>query len=74
MTIPKEEKWDLSGIEEFFKNTTFPEGDITLNGMVIVNVNKFLNSHLTICKANNGKATYQPYFDRLMALKAIISG
>ena len=67
-------KWNIAELEDFFKTATLPRNPVKLNGCeVITNVAKFLNTHISIVKAHNGNSAYQPYYERLVTLKELIS-
>lgn len=38
----------------------------------ILDVEKFVNNHISILEANSGKARYKPYYDRLLKLYNLI--
>ena len=59
---------NLPEIEEKLKIKRFNEPIILDSCTTITNVNKFIKSHLTILKANSGKETFKPYYDRLKKL------
>jgi hypothetical protein len=65
--------WPLIELEHFFKSVTIPNGSINLSeGVRIVDIPKFIDSNLEIVKAQNGKPTYRPYYERLEQLKEIL--
>lgn len=69
------EKWDehIHKLEEFFEKTEIPAGPIRVTKYaVIFDVGKFVSSHMSIVKANNGKYTFIPYLQRLMWVKKLI--
>jgi len=39
---------------------------------VIVDVDKFLSSHLDIVKSKNGESVYSPYWERLLEFKKVL--
>jgi hypothetical protein len=66
--------WDIEALESYFSSIDLPSHPIRLNQCSkIGNISKFISSHLTIIKANNGKRTFLPYFERLQELKTILS-
>ncbi|MQY78045.1 MAG: hypothetical protein GH151_02450 [Bacteroidetes bacterium] len=70
------ESWeqDITELEQFFKTVTLPNNPVRLSKCeVITDINKFIDSHIEVCKAQNGKPTYKSYFDRLVALKEILT-
>lgn len=73
--IPTPENWvqDISELEHFFTIVKLPAPLVKLNQVeTIIDVSKFIKSHLAIVKANNGKRIYLPYLNRLQELKKYI--
>lgn len=63
---------EITELEQFFKVAKLPD-TIKLNECsTIIDVSLFIDSHLSIVKAQNGKLRYKPYLDRLNELKAIL--
>lgn len=61
---------DLKELERFFNAVPLPTPPVKLNQCTkIIDISKFIESHLAIVKANNGKRVYLPYFERLQELK-----
>lgn len=61
---------ELISLQNYFKNATLPKTPIIINkGQTIMDINKFITSHLITARANNGNATYFPHISRLQALK-----
>lgn len=58
----------LTEIEKKLKTKRFNEPIILDSCTTITNLNKFIKSHLTILKANSGKETFKPYYERLKKL------
>jgi hypothetical protein len=66
-------KHEIDELEKYFGSVTFPLKVVKLNQCTsIIDVPKFIESHLSIVKANKGKLTYLPYLDRLKKLKDIL--
>ena len=68
--------WDkeIQELEQYFDNTTLPNDPVRLNqSALITNVSKFIDSHFTTVKANNGNNRYLPYLSRLQQLKEILN-
>jgi hypothetical protein len=68
----KNEDWSdvIKDLEDFFSKTKLPKDQLKLNNFsTILDCSKFIESHLCIVKANNGKNTFVPYLDRLIELK-----
>jgi len=72
-TLPKVEKiikpgiWssEIAELEQFFSSVKLP-CTVKLNQCsTITDINLFIESHLNICKAQNGILRYKPYMDRL---------
>jgi len=64
---------DISELEQFFNAVPLPTPPVKLNQCTkIIDISKFINSHLTIVKAQNGNMRYEPYLNRLQELKKYI--
>ena len=63
-------KITLKEIEEFFGKKKLSKYDHTrLNEWTMIfSCEKFVESHISILKANSGDVKYMPYFDRLKEL------
>jgi hypothetical protein len=61
-----------NGILDFFINFHYKESIFLNPHTKIEDVNMFVKSHLSIVKANLGKRTFKPYYDRLYQLKQLI--
>ncbi len=69
------EQWskDIKELENFFANTKIPKHPIKLNEWSkITDYSKFIDSHFSIIRANNGNNTFLPYLNRLQELKEIL--
>jgi len=67
--------WDdeIKELETFFKSTKIPLTPIQLNQCsIIIDVSKFIKSHLSTVKAQNGNPIYLSYLERLFKLKDYI--
>lgn len=72
---PKPENWqqDITELEHYFKIVKLPTPPVKLNQCTkIIDISKFIDSHLAIMKAQNGKRIYLPYLNRLQELKQYI--
>ncbi|MGA1976613.1 MAG: DUF6371 domain-containing protein [Bacteroidales bacterium] len=70
---PKNWGQDIAELERFFQGVKLPIEPIKLdNYRTISDVSLFINSHLSIVKAQNGKTCYRPYMERLNELKAVL--
>ncbi len=72
---PRPESWayDISDLEHFFNTVPLPASPLKLNPVeTITDIPKFIDSHLAIVKANNGKWIYLPYLNRLQELQQYI--
>ena len=66
------EDWsdDIAELEKYFSSIKLPTEPIKINECSIVNdCLLFIDSHLTVVKANNGKRLFLPYLNRLQNLK-----
>lgn len=69
------EDWskDIAELETFFSNIETPEQSIKLNANTCIsNIYVFIENHLMITKANNGKLFFLPYLHRLKELKEVL--
>jgi len=68
----KSTEWDeqIAELQSFFSTASLPVEAVKLNDhSTITNLPLFIQSHLTIIKANNGKRTFEPYLTRLKQLR-----
>ncbi|MEN5306315.1 DUF6371 domain-containing protein [Chryseobacterium cucumeris] len=66
------ETWDkeIQALENFFTEAETPDHPIQFNTYSnISDVRKFIKSHLSVIKANNGNPTFLPYLSRLQQLR-----
>ena len=64
----------ITDLRAFYNSIEIPSEPIQLKqGETITDCFKFIKSHITIVKANNGKEKYKPYLDRLQELKKKLS-
>jgi hypothetical protein len=69
-TKEKLEFWPVNELEEYFKKVSLPEEPIQLDSSgLIINLQNFIESNISIVKLHNGKEIYRPYFARLTELK-----
>ena len=70
----KIEKWNTKDLISFFSKMNFTNESIKLDsGTTIIDIQKFLESHILIVKNHNGENAYMPYYERLLQFKNIIS-
>jgi len=70
-SVPKSD-WlaEISELEIFFQNIENPPTNIKLNQCsTIIDLDKFVTSHLAVLKANNGNISFLPFLERLRELK-----
>jgi hypothetical protein len=77
-TIKKEQpqNWSnyIAEIENYFASIELPTQPIKLNKCsTITDCTKFIKSHITTIKANNGKQAFLPYLNRLQELKQALT-
>lgn len=65
--IKRQQDWDIYNILPI-ENKGIKQLDAATK---IINPEKFINSHIEICKANNGKEAFKPYYDRLLKYKRL---
>lgn len=64
---------EIKELEDFFDSITLPTSPVKLNNCTtILDVSKFINSHLSTIKSNNGNLIYKPYLSRLQEIKSIL--
>lgn len=64
---------EITELEQFFASVKLPTNPIRLDKCsTITDPSLFIDSHLSIVKAQNGNLRYKPYMDRLIELKAIL--
>ena len=71
----KKEDWsvEITEIEAFFSTVPLPTIPIKLNeATTILDLKRFVENHLGIVKANDGKIRFKPYLDRLQTLKNVL--
>lgn len=65
---------DIADLEQFFKRIKSSSETIRLNHCSIINdTSLFIESHLSIVKAQNGNTRYECYLDRLKELRRLLS-
>jgi hypothetical protein len=65
---------EITELENFFNSYPLPEQSVRLNSFsLIVDVPKFIKSHLCIVKAKDGKEVYRPYLVRLQEFKKVLT-
>ncbi|MGX1025268.1 DUF6965 family protein [Psychroflexus sp. MBR-150] len=75
-TENKKDDWSksITQLENYFDSVELPTNPIKFNQCSrIIDVSKFIESHLNTVKANNGNKTYKPYLNRLQELKEILT-
>ncbi|HAH58631.1 MAG TPA: hypothetical protein DCL86_10830 [Bacteroidales bacterium] len=65
---------DIIELETYYKSIELPTQPIKLNQCTtIMDINLFIDGHLSTIKANNGKPHFLPYLDRLKEVKQILT-
>ena len=62
----------IKELETYFNSIDLPKEIRLTKQEYITDVSKFIRSHITIYKANEGKRKFKPYLDRLESLKQIL--
>jgi hypothetical protein len=66
---------EVEGLAKWFAGAVLPVGPVSLGGGgTVTDCRKFIDAHLEIVRANGGKATFLPYFERLRELRAVLGG
>ena len=71
-TTPHEISFEVEELESFFSSHLPPEGPMKLGPGTITDIPLFVRSHMATIKANQGKRSFKPYYERLQQLKEII--
>jgi len=69
-----ENNWtnELLELENFFKSIELPASPVTLDkGVVIINCDIFVESHIATARTYNGNKNFLPFIERLRKLKEI---
>ena len=72
---PKPTNWDkaIDGLCTYFSSISLPTEAVKLDQCTtILNVAQFIDSHLSLVRAQNGKPAFLPYLNRLLTLKQIL--
>ena len=70
----KIQKVNIKVIEEFFKNYNHNSEPVTLSVCEkIINLDKFVESHLEVLKNNSGNKIVMPFYDRLLKVYHILN-
>lgn len=70
------EDWstEIAEIETLLSSMQLPEGSLQLTaGEIVTDVKAFVNSHLSMVKANNGNPVFRPYLNRLVAAVGMVN-
>lgn len=62
----------MEELEAYFATATLPE-TIDMNFYKILNVSKFIDSHMALLKSNPGNARYLPFWNRLVAVHTVLT-
>ena len=64
----------IEEMETIFNETQLPVVPVRLNPhSTVLNVEKFIQTHLLTVKANTGNRTFEPYLNRLYELKQVLT-
>lgn len=64
---------EVNELESFFQNSILPTNEIRLNPSTkIIDVNKFIKSHIAVLRGNEGKNVFYPFLERLRMLKKVL--
>jgi hypothetical protein len=67
-------KKEISELEDFFNSHPLPENPVRLNSFsLIVDIPKFIDSHLCIVRAKDGIEVYRPYLTPLQEFKEVLT-
>lgn len=74
-SVMKSQSWeqDIIELEKYFAGVNLPTEPLRLNDCYTINdISKFIDTHLQIIKANNGKKTFISYLEHLKELKSFL--
>ena len=63
----------LTDLENYFKTATLPKQVKLSQCETIIDVTKFVKSHISVLKANRGNSAYLPFWDRLNKLHELLT-
>ncbi|QHS58586.1 DUF6965 family protein [Chitinophaga agri] len=64
---------EIQEMEEFFKTAVLPQTINLAPGVNITDVKAFVFSHLQIIRLRKGVTIFEPFYDRLVQVKEILS-
>lgn len=71
--MEKHKMTSLQTIENFFENYDFNDGKISISKCEkVIDVKKFVFSHIEILKNNSGNMVFMPYYSRIEKLYLIL--
>lgn len=66
--------FEVEELESFFNSFIPPKSPVKLDSaMTVTDVSLFVKSHMATIKANQGRRSFKPYFDRLQLLREFLS-
>lgn len=64
---------EITELENYFQNNEYSKCTIKLNQCcTILDLDKFITSHISVLKTNNGNITFLPFLERLRELKLVM--
>jgi hypothetical protein len=66
-------KKQIEELEIYFKGIKLPESIVLDGGTTIVDVPKFIESHITVLQNSGENTVYEVFHDRLVKLKVLTS-
>jgi hypothetical protein len=63
----------LTELETYFNNQTLPKQVKLSQCETIIDMDKFIKSHISVLKANSGNCAYLPFWDRLNKLHELLT-
>ena len=72
---PEPENWqpEITELKTYFESITLPGEPVNIRPECrILDIKKFIDSHLAVVESNNGKPTFLPYLERLQQLQRLI--
>lgn len=66
---------EIEELEKFFEGKDIPDVEIKLDkGSLVMDVQQFAISHLSVLRANKNKEAFLPYMNRLKLVREKING
>jgi len=64
--------WDIQGLEDYFRKAKLPVSITLGDGVKIISVKKFVESHLATIRERKDTSLFEPFYERLCKLKGLL--